>query len=159
MFEDISSKSTSEVWKHMLKDIENGKAKCKKCYKIFECKSSTTTSLTVHLKTQHNIEVKSSRKRSEVIQIESDEESETPNKKSKPSTSKQTKLNFVVKEVLTVGKVIGQLVAVSGLSFNQVAKSDIIREGFKHHPDGIVIPRYEFLREIDHFFLTVWKST
>ena len=145
MFEDISSKSTSEVWNHMLKDKENGKAKCKKCFKIFECKSSTTTSLTIHLKNQHNIEVKSSRKKSEVIQVESDEESdETPAKKSKPSTSKQTKLNFVVKEVLTVGKVIGQLVAVSGLSFNQIAKSDIIREGFKHHPDGIIIPRYGF---------------
>ena len=126
----------------MLKDKENGKAKCKKCFKIFECKTSTTTSLTVHLKNQHNIEVKSSRKKSEVIQVESDEESdETPAKKSKPSTSKQTKLNFVAKEVLTVGKVIGQLVSVTGLSFNQVAKSDIIREGFKHHPDGINIPR------------------
>ena len=143
MFEDISSKSSSEVWKYMHKDKENGKAKCLKCYKVFECKSSTTTSLKAHLKTKHNIEVKSSRKKSEIISIDDsdEEESETPAKKSKPSSSKQTKLNFVVQEVLTVGKVIGQLVAVSGLSFNQVAKSDIIREGFKHHPDGINIPR------------------
>ena len=142
MFEDISSKTSSDVWKYMLKDQENGKAKCKKCYKVLECKSSTTSSLKNHLKTKHDITIKSSRKQSEIIPIdESDEESETPAKKSKPSSSKQTKLNFVVQEVLTVGKVIGQLVAVSGLSFNQVAKSDIIREGFKHHPDGINIPR------------------
>ena len=148
MFEDISSKSSSEVWKYMHKDKENGKAKCLKCYKVFECKSSTTTSLKAHLKTKHNIEVKSSRKKSEIISIDDsdEEESEIPTKKSKPtpSSSKQTKLNFVVQEKLTVGKVIGQLVAVTGLSFNQVAKSDIIREGFKHHPDGIAIPRYGF---------------
>ena len=141
MFEDISSKTSSDVWKYMLKDQENGKAKCKQCYKVLECKSSTTSSLQNHLFSKHNITIKSSRKKSGIISLDSDEESETPAKKSKPSSSKQTKLNFVVQEVLTVGKVIGQLVAVSGLSFNQVAKSDIIREGFKHHPDGINIPR------------------
>lgn len=70
---------------YMLKDIENGKAKCKKCYRVLECKSSTTSSLKTHLKTKHNIDVKSSRKQSEIVSLDSDEESEIPTKKSKPT--------------------------------------------------------------------------
>ena len=155
VFEDISKKSNSQVWLHFLKDKEKGKAKCKICANILECKTSSTTSLKNHLRLKHKIILKSTRI-SETVQVESEDESETPAKKSKPSTSqgqptvvnlmknKQTKLDNFVGEKLTVGKVIGQLVSVTGLSFNQVAKSDIIREGFKHHPDGITIPRYEF---------------
>ena len=50
------------------------------------------------------------------------------------------------------------------LSFNQIANSDMIREGFKHHPDGIDIPRSpqtvrdKFMQEFGLVFQGICKQ-
>ena len=99
-FEDISKTSHSEVWLHMLKDRNAGKAFCKICSIILENRSSSTTSLQNHLRLKHKIIFKSERK----IESENESENGTP-KKWKPSMQ-------------TEGKVIGNFSRYSNIWSN-----------------------------------------
>lgn len=61
-FIDISSSSSSAVWKYFLKNKIQQTAKCKECKTkttILSSKGGTTSSFKSHLKTKHNIAIDS----------------------------------------------------------------------------------------------------
>ena len=82
---------------------------------------SSTKNLSGHLKSCHNVTIKS------CYEIDTEPKNKLP------------RLDFFnFKQKPTLGEVISKLVAVDRLSFNQVAQSDGIRRAFKS--DGYEIP-------------------
>ena len=60
-FKDIGSSRKSEVWQNFTYCKTTEKAKCKLCQAILKAAGSSTKGLITHLKSQHQIAVRSSR--------------------------------------------------------------------------------------------------
>ena len=58
-FKDVSSSRKSEVWKHVLFNKAKELGKCKICSKVLKATGSSTKNLSGHLKSRHNVTIKS----------------------------------------------------------------------------------------------------
>lgn len=121
-FEDVASKRKSAVWKHFTYKKSEEKAKCNLCLSILKASGSSTNSLINHMKVKHKIEVRSL--------------SETSLSEPKPKIKKIC--DFFTKKNESVDEVLAKLVAVDGLTFNQIANSRRIIQAFR--ADGILLP-------------------
>ena len=107
-FEDIVGSSRKfKVWQNFTYCKTTEKAKCKLCQAILKAAGSSTKGLITRLKSQHKIAVKSSRV--EVSKID------------EPKL-KIRKIDFFFKsKKQSLGKLVSQLTAIDGLTFNQIA--------------------------------------
>ena len=141
MFANISSQQKSEVWGYFLYNNAQ-KAKCNLCSSLLKAGGLSTKSMISHLQSKHKITVKRSHEVSE------------------DHSSNQPKLkvgrmdNYLVKRE-SVGEIIARLVAVDGMTFNQIATSSLIRRAFKS--DGYSLPKSPQI--IQDYFINEFEKT
>ena len=124
-FEDVGLSRKSEARQNFTYYKTTEKAKCKLCQAILKAAGSRTKGLITHLKSQHKIAVKSSRV--EVAKID------------EPKFKMRKVNSFFKSEKQSLGELVGQLTAIDGLTFNQIATSKRLRQAFK--ADGYDLPR------------------
>lgn len=128
-FVDVRAQRKSGVWEYFTYNRAEEKAKCSMCSSILKASGASTKGLSDHLKRKHNISVKSS-----VEKRPSDSCTSTGH------SPKVTKIqNYFIKQRESLGEVVTKLVAVDGLSFNQIAGSVLLRKAFK--ADSYNLPR------------------
>ena len=110
-FEDIESSRKSEVWQNFTYYNTTKKAKCKLCQAISKAAGSSTIGLITYLKSQHKIAVKSS-------QVKEVAKTDEPKLKIRKIDS------FFKSEKQSLDKLVSQLTAIDGLTFNQTATSE-----------------------------------
>jgi hypothetical protein len=118
-YKDISSTRKSEVWKHFLYSQDLSSGLCRLCDKVIKAES-TTTGLSSHLKSIHNIEVLK-------CVVKSANEG--------PTKAKHRRIDqyFQNGGPKSLGEVLSLLAAEDGISFNRIAQSKNLRPAFRDH--------------------------
>ena len=112
LFNNINSQRKSKVCQHFTYNKAEEKAKCSVCSAIIKASRSSTKSLITHLKSKHQIHIKSSLEKSV----------------SEPSFKKRKIDSYFKKDRReSLGEVVAKLVAVDGLAFNQIASTKLLR--------------------------------
>ncbi len=112
------------MWKNFLYCKDTGRAKCKICQTVIKAPGSSTKGPIIHLKSKHQIEVKS------CLEPASNDE---------PKVKVRKIDSFFKSDKQTLGEILCQLTAVDGLTFNQIATSVSLRRAFKS--DGYDLPK------------------
>ena len=111
----VAKEGASEVWKHFERGTggNEGKARCKKCFKIFE--KSVTTTLRYHAESKHNLVV----------------EKMTVGGKKEPDKNQPTIDSFKDKGKDSPGLALSRLAAIDRIPFKTIADSKYIIPGLK----------------------------
>lgn len=121
--EFVENKSgQSKCWKYFLWNAKTEEVKCKECDKTLLAKGKSTSSMITHLKTIHDITFK-------------------PATPGRPSTSKSMKDYYKVteKKIESPDEIVAKLAAVNGLTFGQIANSELLHKAFKAY--GVQLPK------------------
>ena len=109
MFENVRKERKSEVWNHFLYCKADKTAKCNIYHTTIVPGGSSTRSLIYHLKAKHGIFCK---------------------RPSYEESDQQSKVSRLEPQIL-MEESIGRLVAIDGLTFNQICNSSFIAKGFR----------------------------
>ena len=116
----------SKVWKHFTRDYNDDKAKCIHCSPSMSCKGGSTSGLSRHLKSKHN--------------LNSSESEDQPCSK-KVKVQQKSTLPFVSVKIESLKGIVSQLAAVYDFSIHSVGKSKFIRESLS--AKGLCLPSWD----------------
>lgn len=118
-----NNRGQSKCWKYFLLNQKTEEAKCKECDAIISVKGKSTSSMMKHLKLKHQITF------------------DTKPITEPPSSSKTLKDFYKTKpkEVESQDEVVAKLAAVDGLTFGQIANSEMAHKAFKAY--GVPLPK------------------